>query len=87
MTDATEILEPEPSGPPIFELDRLHCTEEELNAVQRDEMEAYFGSFNGWVDVTKTDGYWKLSDQHREEWVARVALRKKAEPKKGEEAA
>ena len=85
MTDATEILEPEPSGPPIF--DRLHCTEEELNALQQAEMIAYLESLGTFTDPTKTDEYWKLSDQHREEWVSRVALRKKAEPKKGEEAA
>ena len=84
MTDTTEISQVETPGSPIF--DRASCTEEELNAAQRAEMSAYLESLGIFTDPTKTDGYWKLSDQHREEWVARVALRKKVDNKKDEKA-
>lgn len=60
-------------------LDRLHCSDEELNTLQRSEMNAFLESLNPWTDPTKTDEYWKLSDLHREEWTKRVALRKKSD--------
>lgn len=52
-------------------INRKTCTDEELSALQRAEMREFIDSLNVFTDVTKTDGYWKLTDQHRLEWEAR----------------
>lgn len=52
-------------------INRKTCTDEELCAVHKAEMQEFVESLGPWTDMTKTDGYWKLTDQHRLEWEAR----------------
>lgn len=59
--------------------DRLTCTDEELDALHKVEIQKFAESIGPWADIVKTDGYWKLTDLHREEWGTRVASRKKLE--------